>query len=91
MGGGQIVYYVDNESVRLALLKGSGETPTARRVADEIMTCELFFCTRSWYARVSSVSNLADDPSRGNFSLLDQLGSVLHEVEWEHVLSKCLS
>ena len=91
MRGGQIVHYVDNESVRLALLKGSGETPTARRVADEIMSCELFFCTRSWYARVSSVSNLADDPSRGNFSLLDRLGSVLHEVEWEHVLSKCLS
>ena len=40
VGGAQVVHYIDSESVRLALLKGFGETPIARRVADEIMQAE---------------------------------------------------
>ena len=42
-----MVHYVDNESMRLALLKGSGETPTARKVADEIMNAEYALQTKS--------------------------------------------
>ena len=89
--GAQVVHYVDNESVRLALLKGSGETPTARKVADEIMNAEYALQTKSWYARVASTSNIADEPSRGDTNRLTHLGSIPHEVEWEQVLSKCLS
>ena len=89
--GAQVVHYIDNESVRLALLKGSGETPTARRVADEIMQAEYTLQTKSWYARVASASNIADEPSRGDTERLTHLGSTPHEVDWEQVLSKCLS
>ena len=33
------------------------------------------FGTKSWYARVSSVSNAADNPSRGNFDTLTRCGA----------------
>ena len=90
-GGAQVVHYIDNESVRLALLKGSGETPKARKIADEIMNAEYALQTKSWYARVASTSNIADEPSRGDTNRLTHLGSTPHEVDWEQVLSKCLS
>lgn len=35
-GGGQVVHYIDNESVRLALLRGSDETEIARMVAAKL-------------------------------------------------------
>ena len=87
--GSQVVHYIDNESVRLALLRGSGETETARQVAADIMNAEYFLRTKSWYARVASVSNLADDPSRGNCDQLQILGSTPCEVNWNEVLASC--
>ena len=87
--GCQVVHYIDNESVRLALLRGSGETEVARCVMSQVMNAEFFLGTKSWYARVCSISNLADDPSRGKFDLLTKLGSTFCEIEWEEVLASC--
>ena len=88
-GGCQVVHYIDNESVRLALLRGSGETAVAKQVAAKIMDSEFFLGTKSWYARVPSSSNIADDPSRGNFDLLTKLGSSYFFVDWGDVLASC--
>ena len=52
----QAVHYVDNESCRMALLKGVGETANARLLIHEVMGCESTFQTKSWYARVPSAS-----------------------------------
>ena len=38
--GCQVVHYIDNESVRLALSRGSGETSVAKHVAARIMDSE---------------------------------------------------
>ena len=88
-GGGQVVHYIDNESVRLALLRGSGETEVARKVAAKIMDAEFTSGSKSWYARVASESNIADAPSRLDFSLLNSLGSSQFEVGWNLVLASC--
>ena len=87
--GSQVVHYIDNESVRLALLRGNGETVTAKFVAAEIMNAEYFLKTKSWYARVASVSNLADDPSREICDQLEKLGSTPFTVNWNDVLASC--
>eukprot|EP00435_Cladocopium_sp_Y103_P016841 s3633_g4.t1 len=87
--GSQVVHYIDNESVRLALLRGSGETTVARFVAGKIMDFEYFFGTKSWYARVASTSNIADPPSRGDFCALEDLGSIHSAVDWNYVLASC--
>ena len=67
--GRKVVHYIDNESVRLALLRGSGEISVAKHVAARIMDSECYLGKKSWYARVSSASNLADDPSVETFIL----------------------
>ena len=90
-GGAQVVHYIDNESVRLALLKGSGETPSAKRVAHSIMRCEQFYLTKSWYARVSSTSNISDGPSRGQYDMLETIGSTFCRLEWEELRATCFS
>eukprot|EP00435_Cladocopium_sp_Y103_P073476 s702_g43.t2 len=87
--GAQVVHYIDNESVRLALLRGSGETKVAQAVAKHVMDAEFSFGTRSWYARVASHSNIADPPSRGCFDVLESLDSVHCAVDWEQVLASC--
>ena len=89
IAGCQVVHYIDNESVRLALLRGSGETSVAREVASRIMTCEFSINCRSWYARVASHSNIADAPSRMDFSQLETLGSTRFSVNWDLVLASC--
>ena len=77
MRGCQIVHYIDNESVRVGSACVEVERQLLQnRVASHIMDAESFLKTKSWYARVSSFSNLADDPSRGNFDLLTK--------SWEH-------
>ena len=88
-GGGQVVHYIDNESVRLALLRGSGETEVARMVAAKIMDAEFTSGSKSWYARVASESNIADAPSRLDFNLLMSIGSSQFEVGWDLVLASC--
>ena len=89
--GAQLIHYIDNESVRLALLKGAGETSAARQIAHQIMSAEYSLQTKTWYARVASASNIADDPSRGDCDFLTRWGSTAFEVEWERLLSKSLS
>ena len=86
----QVMHYIDNESVRLALLRGSGETVTARKVAHEIVQAESKLSLKTWYARVASHSNISDGPSRGDFELVLSLGSTFCEVDWERI-SKCIS
>jgi ribonuclease HI len=70
--GCQVVHYIDNESVRMVLLRCSGETPVARMVANSIMTAEFESRTKSWYARVARHSNMAEAPNSLDF---DQLNS----------------
>ena len=87
--GCQVVHYIDNESVRMALLRGSGETPVARMVANSIMAAEFESRTKSWYARVVSHSNIADAPSRLDFDQLHSLHSTFCAVDWNVVLMSC--
>jgi hypothetical protein len=49
------------------LLRGKGETPVARLVADSIITAEFECGVESKYARVASHRNIADAPSRIDF------------------------
>ena len=89
-GDCQVMHYIDNESVRLALLRGSGETVVAQKVAREIVKAEVEFSLKTLYARVASHSNIADGPSQDDFELVLNLGSTFCEVDWERI-SKCIS
>eukprot|EP00435_Cladocopium_sp_Y103_P054310 s357_g17.t1 len=83
----QVLHYTDNDSCRYALMKGVGETPVARHLVSAILAQESALQTKSWYGRVPSYSNPADDPSRGSFTELLEKGSREVAIPWGELLS----
>eukprot|EP00971_Amphidinium_carterae_P308875 6137710-Amphidinium_carterae.1 len=78
--GKRVVYYIDNEGVRMNLIRGSSNSLGCAELLRVFFEEELKLPSLSWYARVPSKSNPADAPSRfrlqelrdsiGEFSLL---------------------
>ena len=88
--GAQVVHFLDNESARFALLKGVGETLVAQSLISNITRFELEKQTRSWYSRVPSFSNVADDPSRDDFHWLISKGSTLSNIPWDSIVATAI-
>ena len=65
--------YVDNEGAKFSLMKGSSENHAVDVMAQIFAEVETHVKTLCWLARVSSFSNIADAPSRGDCSLLKRL------------------
>ena len=63
--GRDVLHFIDNDSARYALIKGSSPCLESAWLVQSFWTHEGEFNTRSWIARVPSRSNLADGPSRG--------------------------
>ena len=78
------MHYVDSESARMASLRGNGETPVSKKVADSRMDAEFQSGTKPWYARVDSHSNIADAKSRLDFDLLNSRHSTF--MRWTGTL-----
>ena len=66
--------YVDNEGTKFSLIRGASENETVEILAQIFAENEILVKTSCWITRVSSYSNLADDPSRGRTQQLLQLG-----------------
>jgi len=80
--GKLVLCFVDNDGVRHSLTKGTAKAPEVRHVAGELW----LECARRqvalFLARVESKANIADDPSRGDVTLLTSLGAVRREAVW---------
>ena len=79
----QAVHFIDNESSRMALVKGYGETFFGKRIVCAHVDQENALQLRSWYARVPSFSNIADGPSRMDCALVTRLGGKQILLPWE--------
>ena len=66
----QVCWYLDNEASRSAFMKGHGATVIAGTMVGAFTEAEMKLQLKSWFARVSSLSNLADSPSRLEDSFL---------------------
>lgn len=66
--------YVDNEGTKFSLIRGRSDNSVVDAIAHVFAEIEAATSTLCWISRVSSYSNLADDPSRGDPTLLLQLG-----------------
>ena len=64
-----LICFVDNEAAKCALIAGYSAKPAACSILDEVAVLDVRGGTLPWYDRVSSVSNLADAPSRGEAPL----------------------
>lgn len=81
----QVVYYIDNESARMAFIRGTGETLRASSLVQEFVENEAAQQHRVWFGRVPSHSNPADSPSRLEFSHVLSMGATRTNVDWEEV------
>ena len=85
----QLVCYLDNDAARAALIRGTGGTILADNIVHHAMLYETEQALLSWFARVPSASNPADDPSRMQFEHLLHAGAVRVSVSQELVTSLC--
>ena len=60
-----VLCMIDNVAARAALIKGSSSNAHFLDIVDAIIEHDMADHTLTWYARVPSASNLADNPSRG--------------------------
>jgi hypothetical protein len=58
------VLYGDNDSVRFALIRGTGLGVVANTIMQQHLETEVNFNTNVWFARVPTEANIADIPSR---------------------------
>ena len=84
--GSQVVYYIDNESARMAHIRGDGETLRAAQMIQAFVEIESTCQHRVWFGRVPSYSNPTDGPSRLNFLEVSKLGATRTSINWEMVM-----
>ena len=64
LAGAKTIYYVDNEGVREALIKGGTRSLASKDLLLETAAVGARLGGAPWYSRVPSPSNVADGPSR---------------------------
>ena len=85
-----VVFYVDNESARMAYIRGTGNTGFAAKWIQLFLALESDLVLKPWFARVPTHSNVADPPSRMSFGALEEMGAERTSVDWEVFLARLL-
>ena len=66
--------YVDNEGRKFCLIRGKSDNLVVDTISGIFAEIETHVRTTCWISRVSSYSNIADGPSRGDLSDMKRLG-----------------
>ena len=77
----QVVFYVDNDGVRDVLISCNTSNPVGSVLLTKVLEKESACAISSWFTRVPSKSNVADDPSRGEIDQLIAAQAKLEQVE----------
>ena len=73
--GKRVLYFIDNDSARLALIKSYSPVLSSLRIIEQ---CAVWDCKEnctSWFARVPTGANCADGPSRMLTDVVDDYGA----------------
>lgn len=85
--GREVIHFIDNTGAMFNLANGySGQTDMAMITHIFNAACAALGAD-VWFEWVPSAANIADLPSRGEFELLQELGSVEGEVVWPDLRS----
>lgn len=76
LGGRKAISFVDNESAKEALAKGSSFNAHFRELLLQLEIAEKDVRSWLWISRVPSHSNPSDGPSRGDRSLVEALAAI---------------
>ena len=74
--GRRCIFFLDNESARLALVKAYSPVLASLRIVVDIVMWDYSNRLDSWYARVPTCANISDCVSRMSTKELDSLGRV---------------
>ena len=80
--GRDVIHFVDNDSARYALIKGSSPCLESAWLVQSFWTDESESDCHSWIARVPSRSNIADGPSRGDKTECERLFPHIRWLTW---------
>ena len=75
MSGRRVLFFIDNEPSRFALIKAESDSGTSRKIIKQFYMFESCEPSVMWFARVPSLSNPADLPSRGDVQLAARMFS----------------
>ena len=73
--GRRCIYFIDNDSARVALVKQYSPVLSSLRILIQCTTLDALHLMVPWYARVPTASNPADGPSRLDDKDLRAVGS----------------
>ena len=76
LSGRKAIEFVDNESAKEALVKGSSFNSHFRALLLQMEIADKHQRSWLWISRVPSHSNRSDGPSRGDVSLMETLGAI---------------
>ena len=82
----QVVFYVDNDGVRDVLISCNTADPVGSLLLTSVLEREGAFAISSWFTRVPSKSNIADNPSRGDINDLIAIEAKHEQVEPVNIL-----
>ena len=68
LAGRRVIYFVDNESAKIALIRAYSPILASLKLALECAAWDFQNDCSSWYARVPTICNIADAPSRMELS-----------------------
>ena len=68
----RVIYFIDNDGVKEAVVKGTTDSLACKKILRECMVQDSKNHSMSWYARIPSPSNIADGPSRLDFSQVEE-------------------
>ncbi len=77
----QVVFYVDNDGVRDFLISCNTADPVGTVLLTNVLELEGALAISSWFTRVPSKSNIAENPSRGEISDLLAVKAKHEQVE----------
>jgi len=78
--GKRVIYFIDNESAKIALIRAYSPILASLKLVMDCSAWDFHNECSSWYARVPTICNIADSPSRMELSsVLGVLGAIVVE------------
>ena len=72
--GTNLLTFIDNDAARASLAKSFTRKEEGARIVYDSVSMEESLDVQAFFFRVPTSSNIADGPSRGDFSLIEKLG-----------------
>jgi len=75
-------HFIDNKGALGGLIKGYSAKPDSARIINMVHTQVVRYSCFPWFGFVYSEDNIADGPSRGDFSEADELCATRSHLVW---------